>query len=89
MNLNEFSLDHVAISISNLERSIDFYTNIFGFSCERIIEMPDGNGRIALLHKKGFTIEMFQMVDVLPLPDDSKVPTLITPRLLKFSENLG
>jgi len=68
-------LDHVAISVSNLERSIDFYTSLFGFYCERIIKMPDGNGTIALLHKSDFTIEVFHMVDALPLPDDRKIPT--------------
>lgn len=74
MNLNEFSLDHVAISVSNLDRSIDFYSNIFGFTFERIIEMADGFGSIALLNKADFTIEMFQIADVLPLPDERKIP---------------
>jgi catechol 2,3-dioxygenase-like lactoylglutathione lyase family enzyme len=71
----EFSFDHIGISISNLDRSIEFYTRMFGFKCERIIEMPMGNGRIALLQKEGFTIEMFGYSNALPLPDDRKIPT--------------
>lgn len=59
----EFSIDHTAISVSNLDVSMRFYTEILGFTCERIIDIPDGNGRIALLWKPGFTIEMFQFVD--------------------------
>ena len=65
----EFSIDHTAISVSNLDVSIRFYTEILGFTCERIIDIPDGNGRIALLKKADFTIEMFQFIDAQPLPD--------------------
>ena len=65
----EFSIDHTAISVSNLDVSMRFYTEIIGFTCERIIDIPDGNGRIALLKKANFTIEMFQFVDVQPIPD--------------------
>ena len=68
----EFTLDHVGISISNLVRSIDFYTKMFGFKCERIIEMP--NYKVALLKNAGLTIEMFQYSNALPLPDDRKTP---------------
>jgi len=70
----EFSLDHIAISVSNLDVSIDFYTELFGFTCERIIEMPNKAGRIALLKKPDFTIEMFQFTDVLPFPNDINMP---------------
>ena len=64
----EFSIDHTAISVSNLDISMRFYTDILGFTCERIIDIPDGNGRIALLKKADFTIEMFQFVDAVLLP---------------------
>ena len=69
---NDFLFDHVAVSVSNLNRSIEFYQRNFGLSCERIIEMPKGRGKFALLKKHGFTIEMFQLSDALPLPDDRK-----------------
>jgi catechol 2,3-dioxygenase-like lactoylglutathione lyase family enzyme len=70
----EFTFDHVGISVSNLDRSIEFYTKIFGFKCERIIETPMGNGKVALLQKEGITIEMLGYSNVLPLPDDRKIP---------------
>jgi catechol 2,3-dioxygenase-like lactoylglutathione lyase family enzyme len=60
-----FSLDHVAITVSDLEVSMDFYTTLFGFTRERMIEMPGNAGRIALLRKPGFTIEMFQFAGAL------------------------
>lgn len=40
---SEFTLDHVGISVSNLNRSIDFYGKIFGFTCERVAEMMNTN----------------------------------------------
>lgn len=70
----DFTIDHVGISVSNLDRSVDFYTKVFGFTCERIIDMPAGNGKVALLKKPGITIEMFRINGVLPLPEDRKVP---------------
>ena len=69
---SDFTLDHVAISVSNLNRSIEFYKKNFGFSCDKVSEMPRGNGKFALLQKPGFTIETFQMSGVLPLPDYRK-----------------
>ena len=71
----DFRIDHVAVTVSNLSRSIDFYGKNFGFSCERVIELPDRNGRVALLRRAGFTIEMFELAGALPLPDDRKTPT--------------
>jgi catechol 2,3-dioxygenase-like lactoylglutathione lyase family enzyme len=67
----EFSIDHAAISVADLDISMRFYMEILGFTCERIIGIPDGKGRIALLKKADFTIEMFQFNDVR-LPLDSE-----------------
>ena len=69
----EFSIDHAAISVSNLDDSMHFYTKILGFYCERIIDIPDGNGWIALLKKANFTIEMFQFTDARLLPDNERI----------------
>lgn len=68
----EFSLDHAAVTVSNLDVSMAFYTKLFGFTCERTIEMPHGAGRIALLRKPDMTIEMFQFAGTSPLADDGR-----------------
>ena len=65
----------MAVSVSNLTRSVDFYAKNFGFSCEKVIELPNRNGKVALLRRAAFTIEMFEFADVLPLPDDRKTPS--------------
>lgn len=69
---SEFMLDHVGVSVSNLSRSIEFYRQNFGFTLERLIELPQRNLKVALLQKAGFTIEMLQFADALPLPDYRK-----------------
>jgi catechol 2,3-dioxygenase-like lactoylglutathione lyase family enzyme len=70
----EFLIDHVAVSVSNLARSIDFYEQNFGFTCQRVFEMSNGIGKVALLKKAAFTVEMFAYSDALPLPDYRKTP---------------
>jgi len=42
-------IDHIALSVSDLERSISFYTEIFGLEVIRVIECPPekGLGKIA------------------------------------------
>ena len=68
----DFSLDHVAVSVSDLDRSIKFYGENFGFKCDRIMDRPQGAGRVALLKKPGFAIEMFGYAGPSPLPDFHK-----------------
>ena len=70
--VSDFVIDHVAVSVSNLNRSIEFYQRNFGFACERVTDMLKGNGKVALLKKQGFTIEMFEISNALPLPEYRK-----------------
>jgi catechol 2,3-dioxygenase-like lactoylglutathione lyase family enzyme len=68
-----FSLDHVAVTVSDLERSIEFYGRNFGFACRRVLPLGP-KGRVALLHGGGLTIEMFAPAGALPLPEDRRTP---------------
>jgi glyoxylase I family protein len=77
----EFRLDHVAVSVSNLETSVNFYGRNFGFACERVIEMAQGKGKVAILKNASLAIEMFAYTEAVPLPDyrkdiDSDLKTL-------------
>jgi glyoxylase I family protein len=69
-----FYIDHVGVSVSDLDRSVAFYVQNFGFHCERLIDLPD-HGRVALLRRAGFAIEMFAFAGALPLPPDRRTPT--------------
>lgn len=66
------SIDHTALSVSNLERSIRFYRDLLGFTVVRILEpapelplgrvvgMPGATARIAHLEFGGKMLELFE-----------------------------
>jgi catechol 2,3-dioxygenase-like lactoylglutathione lyase family enzyme len=70
----QFGLDHVALTVSDLERSLEFYRRNFGFECRRVLPLRE-TGRVALLRGTGLTIEMFAPAGALPLPEDRRTPT--------------
>lgn len=65
-------IDHVALSVSNLERSLAFYADVIGFSVERVLEcgpemrlgdvngMPGSTARIAHLRMGDAMLELFE-----------------------------
>jgi catechol 2,3-dioxygenase-like lactoylglutathione lyase family enzyme len=75
-------LEHVGLSVSDLERSIDFYTKNFNFKLERILEpspdlpidkivgLPGCKVRIAHLSSACAMLELFQYID----PEGEPVP---------------
>lgn len=71
-------LEHVGLSVSNIERSINFYCNNFGFKVIRTIEVYDedrkikmgkitgmkiGKAKIAHLISENFMLELFEYID--------------------------
>lgn len=79
-------LDHVALSVSDLERSMEFYTTVLGCTVERVLDrggdsllgqvvgMPGASARIAHLSLGDAMIELFEYRDPegKPLPVDRK-----------------
>lgn len=63
-----FNIDHYAISISNAERSIDFYEKL-GFSVVKDWEADDKSLRIVHMMNGGFILEMFCYAEGGALPD--------------------
>lgn len=69
------SVEHVALSVRNLERSIAFYTGVLGMDVVKQIEagpemhlgdivgMPGCSARIAHLEYAGFMLELFEYTD--------------------------
>ena len=66
------NIDHVALSVADLERSLEFYRDIIGFEVVRILEcgpemrlgdvngMPDSTARIAHLCLGNNMLELFE-----------------------------
>jgi methylmalonyl-CoA/ethylmalonyl-CoA epimerase len=66
--------DHAGISVADLEASIDWYWEMLGFSLEAIVDVPEDTGKVALLRRGLFLLELFWMPDASPLPDGRRYP---------------
>ena len=66
---------HVGISVADLEASIAWYQEFLGFSLEATMPVPEGDGRVAMLvNDAGFRVELFELTDAAPLPDERRHP---------------
>jgi len=77
------NIEHVALSVANLERSLAFYRDIIGFKVVRILEcgpemrlgdvngMPDSTARIAHLYLGNNMLELFEYQN----PRGKKLPS--------------
>jgi glyoxylase I family protein len=61
-------LGHIALSVSNLERSAAFYGRHFGMRRGRKYDHRDKGFNIAFLQKGGITLELFEFKTYKPLP---------------------
>ena len=66
---------HVGISVADLEASIAWYEEYLGFEVEHLCGIPEDKGRVAMLvGDGGFRVELFELPDAAPLPDDRRHP---------------
>jgi len=63
-------IGHVAVSVSDLDRSISFYRDNFGFECaEKIHKDEEDVFEICILKKDGIVLELFCFPGFNPLPE--------------------
>ena len=67
-------INHYAISVANLEETIKWYGDVFGFSVVNRSEIPGTGIRVAHLQGVGFLLEVFEAPEANPLPADRRMP---------------
>jgi len=63
-----FKFDHVALSVSNIKQSLNFYRKL-GFSFYKEYNDPTGALSIVLLQNENMTLELFSYKNFKPLPE--------------------
>jgi len=70
-NLINATVHHIAISVADINRTLEFYTDILGFEVEwdmdnrgsealsRVVNLPDANPHIVMLRGYGLRLELF------------------------------
>lgn len=70
MLIETTGINHVAISVPNLEETIAWYENMFGFTVVKFSEIPDTGIKACHMQGPGFLLEIFcPTKDVKPLPE--------------------
>lgn len=57
-------IHHIAITVNDLEESIKFYTEHFGFTVVKEFKRPDLGGEAALIEQENMQLELWQFEDV-------------------------
>lgn len=72
----DLEINHVGISVANLEESVDWYVEKLGFELVRPLNRdPDSAMTIALLRRGSFNIELFEIEGAAPLPEYRRDPS--------------
>lgn len=78
-------MNHVGISVANLDRSIQFYKQLLGLDVairtrfegdqyERLLALPNCQGEVALLRSQHIQIELFEFINPNPKCKDPDKP---------------
>ncbi|MBP2651189.1 MAG: hypothetical protein H6Q74_2014 [Firmicutes bacterium] len=74
MSIEIVELNHCAISVPNLEESIAWYKEKFGFTVIDRSEIPGINVKVSHMQGVGFVLEIFEAQGAAPLPEDRRYP---------------
>ena len=66
--------DHAGISVADLEASIAWYRDMLGFELDRVVDIPEGTGKVAMIHSGDFILELFCFPGAAPLPEEQRHP---------------
>lgn len=60
------TIDHIGIMTNDLQQSVEFYTDVLGFSVSAKIEMDDVGFSVIFVEKNGSKIELMGYRDEIP-----------------------
>ncbi len=61
-------LGHIALSVSDLSQSVQFYRRFFGLRTTNTYAYPDRGFSIVMMRKEGLVLELFEFRKHKPLP---------------------
>ena len=67
-------INHCAISVADIEETIQWYHDVFGFTVVNRSEIPGAGIKVAHLQGVGFLLEVFEAPGANALPEDRRVP---------------
>jgi methylmalonyl-CoA/ethylmalonyl-CoA epimerase len=70
----ELKFHHAGVSVPDLEASIGWYRDILGFEVENRFGIAHAHTKVAMLKRGPLRMEIFEVQDGTPLPDDRRVP---------------
>ena len=65
----QYQLEHIAISVSDLDRAVAWYGRNFGFEQLAKGDKPGLRVRVALMRRGDRMLEIFEPYDPLPMPE--------------------
>lgn len=74
MGIIDFRVHHMGLSVPDLEASIKWYGEFFGFTVEKRMEIPPIHAKIAFLKRDDFRLELFEVEGAAALPEERKDP---------------
>ncbi len=74
MAISNIGVNHFAVSVRNLEESIEWYERVLGFEPIVTNEIPGIDVKVAHMSAPGFVLELFDAKNALPLPEERKFP---------------
>ena len=68
----DYAVDHCCLSVPDLESSILWYRDILGFAVERQFSVPEISARGAMLSRRAFRIELFEVPGAAVMSSDRR-----------------
>ncbi|MGC3982349.1 MAG: VOC family protein [Steroidobacteraceae bacterium] len=70
----ELKHHHGAMSVPSLDAAIDWYDRMLGFTVEKRFHIPQIPADVAMLKRDELRIELFEVPNANPLPEDRRFP---------------